>query len=102
MPEAVQELAGRFTAIAACIEGGESSERLLALLRETQAACEQAANAAPQGELKGWLVNLRAATETWREVWPRLGGQREFRHAVAREARLWSKRLLELELERSG
>ena len=97
MSEAVQELAGRFAAIAVCIEGGEPSERLLTLLREAQAACEQAADAAPQGELKDWLVNLRAATETWQQVWPRLGAQRDFRLAVAREARLWSKRFSAVE-----
>jgi hypothetical protein len=53
-------------------------------------------------ERRALLAHVQTAAQTWREVWPRLGGQREFRHAVAREARLWSKRLLELELERSG
>ena len=62
---------------------------------ETRALCEQAAGRAGSGALNALLANVSTALRTWQDVWPRLGTQRDFRVAVAREARLWAKRLSE-------
>ena len=48
-----------------------------------------------QAEVKQLLTNVQQALQTWQEVWPRLGTSGEFRAAVAREARQWSKRFSE-------
>ena len=83
-------LAERFTAIAEWIDQGRDDAGLPPLLAQARVLCEQAAasaKAVPE------LANLQQALTTWETVWPRLGVQPEFRQAVAREARLWAKRL---------
>ena len=46
--------------------------------------------------VKEMFEDLRLRVTTWRQVWPRLGKQPEFRNAVAREAHAWSQKLLKL------
>ncbi len=85
-------IAEQFTAIAKWIDEGRGAEGVLPLLAQARVLCEQAATSA-MAKAKPELVNLQQALETWQTVWPRLGSQQEFRLAVAREARLWAKRL---------
>jgi hypothetical protein len=86
-------IAAKFAAIATAVIQRRPDPELQDTLEQTQAFCGWAAAGAPSGELKALLPNLKTALETWRQVWPRLGAQREFRQAVAREADLWSRRL---------
>ena len=83
------------SAIAACVEERKPQAALMGRFEETRALCEQAAARVGSGELNALLANVSTALRTWQDVWPRLGTQRDFRVAVAREARLWAKRLSE-------
>ena len=93
MTASVDQLAASLTALASGIEARQPDASLLALLAKTQALCECAGASEGSAARKQRLAQVRTATETWHTVWPRLGGQRDFRLAVAREARLWSKRI---------
>ena len=42
------------------------------------------------------LSDLQVRVATWREVWPRLGKDPQFRNAVARESHAWVNKLLKL------
>ena len=70
------------TALADGIEARQDDPQVLARLAQARAACRPTAGDA----------QLVTVLEAWQQVWPRLGAQREFRLAVAREARLWAKR----------
>lgn len=85
-------IAKQFAAIAAWIDEGRAADGLPPLIAQARVLCEQAA-ASAAAKAKPDLVNLQQALTTWETVWPRLGSQQEFRQAVAREARLWAKRL---------
>jgi len=85
-------IAANFAAIVSCIDDCKPEQVLASLLQETEAFCSWAA-ADSAGELKRLLSNLTKPLQTWRQVWSRLGAQREFRLAVAREAAMWAKRL---------
>ena len=89
------QLAASFAEIAERIEGRAQDETLGQLLTKTQTLCQQEASRASSAELRELLTNVQAALTRWHEVWPRLGAQREFRLAVAREARLWCKKFSE-------
>ena len=89
-PEQVTRLAAQLAAIASHLSATHPDAQLLDLLEHARRSSEAAAAHAPA--LAGLLANLTMALQTWRDVWPRLGAQREFRLAVAREARLWSER----------
>jgi hypothetical protein len=83
---------GEFAAIASAVESRAERPDVPALFSSVEGLCREAAQREPSGERRQWLVNVQSVLQTWQQVWPRLGGQREFRLAVAREARLWSKR----------
>ena len=91
---ALAQLAERFGAIATCVDGRRGDAAVSTAIEEA-AACCQAATEGRGDEVRALLTNLTTALQTWREVWPRMGKQSEFRLAVAREAGLWSKRLQE-------
>lgn len=86
-------VAGQFAAVAACVEGRRSDDEVLRALSDAQSVCDQLAAAEGSATTTQLLQNVKTVFETWRQVWPRLGSQHEFRQAVAREARLWAKRL---------
>jgi len=88
--EDVAPLADRLETVAAGIESRQSDDAVIALLCLAQQACDRLAAHPAQGA--AWST-LGQALQTWQQVWARLGGQRDFRLAVAREARLWAKRL---------
>ena len=90
------QLAARFASIAACVDERRPEAATLELLAQTAAACAEAARVESSPATKQLLANVETAVSAWHQVWPRLGAQGEFRLAVAREARLWSKRLSEL------
>ena len=81
-----------FAAAAAAVEAHRADAMILDALREAASACRRVVSDRPAGANPDELLNVQAALSTWQEVWPRLGGQREFRQAVAREARWWMKR----------
>ena len=90
--EQVAQIAGHFGQVASSIRTNEPAEAVTRLCGEAQQRCEWAV-AQSRGELQRLLLNVQTALRTWREVWPRLGHQQEFRAAVSREAERWSKRL---------
>ena len=90
-PERLERLATHFARIASCVDANTSDDDVSAILEETETFCEGLA--ADRSDETQLLRNLKTALGTWRQVWPRLGSQREFRLAVAREAAQWSKRL---------
>ena len=90
----LSDIAASFARIASCIHEDQPDSVLRAACEETETLCTAAAPESP-GEVGPLLINVTTALQTWRQVWPRLGQQREFRLAVAREAALWSKRLQE-------
>ena len=88
----LQRVSERFTAITAAAEDDERHAIMGTALSQTKAACEEAAAHEQSGDVKQRLTDVASALQTWQDVWPRLGTQPEFRLAVSREARLWSKR----------
>ena len=90
--ERLARIAANFSQIASCVSERKPDAALTAILEETEAFCEWTA-AAGSAKTQSLLLNVKTALGTWRQVWPRLGAQREFRLAVAREADLWSRRL---------
>ena len=66
------------------------SDGVPTLLAECLAACahETTISKTPQADLQQRLT-------VWRDVWPRLGKDPQFRAAVAREAHRWSAALLQ-------
>jgi len=91
---AADQAVAQLTAIAVAVEERQPEAAVLKLLRETTMLCERLTAEATVPQLKTSLAQVQTAADTWQKVWPRLGSQREFRQAVAREARLWSQRLL--------
>ncbi len=81
-------VAAQLLRVAEAIEAGRSDAAILQALQ--QAGASRPANGRQSADE---LHRLGTGLETWRQVWPRMGGQRDFRMAVAREARLWAKRL---------
>lgn len=80
----------------AVLQEGHSDASSTEWMATVQRQCEQMLGAHPRGELARILDNVKTALDTWQRVWPRLGRDREFRLAIAREARLWAKRIAEL------
>ena len=78
--------------VAEQVDAGAGDAEVQELLAAARTRCAQEAAGAAPGQRR-LLANVQTALATWAEVWPRLGRQREFRAAVAREARLWSTRL---------
>ena len=84
-------VADHFAAIAERVERRQADDGVPQLFAQTRTLCERTA-ATSSAEMQRALSQVQQALETWATVWPRLGAQPEFRLAVAREARLWSKR----------
>ena len=89
----LERLAAHFERIASCIRQRQPETALAETLRQTRAFCEWAAAEERSTSVKQLLLNVTMALQTLQAVWPRMGTQREFRLAVAREADLWSRRL---------
>ena len=89
----LSRIAAGFARIVSCLTQPASPDEVTAVLAETQTLCERAADVPHEAEVRNLLPNLKTAVMTWRQVWPRLGEQREFRQAVLREAGLWARRL---------
>jgi len=85
-------IAAAFADIAEQIDGRAQEETLREVFARTQTLCQEAVARASSADMRQLLGNVQAALARWHEVWPRLGGQRDFRSAVAREARLWSRK----------
>jgi hypothetical protein len=90
-----EQVPARLTALASGIEARQPAQAIMGLLEHTRSSCQEAVGTARAHALKPLLAQVETAARTWQQVWPRLGGDREFRLAVAREARLWAKRLAE-------
>ena len=88
------QVAAHLAAIAVSIESHQPDGAVMDLLGQAPGLCERVAAMVRGAEVTQALAQIKTAAETWRSVWPRLGHQRDFRGAVAREARLWSQRLL--------
>ena len=99
MSGGVEALAGAFTAIAAAAEASQPPPTMPELLEQATRLAEYLAAEAGAATVQQFAAHLQTVAQTWHRVWPRLGGQRDFRLAVAREARRWSQELLALELK---
>jgi len=88
-------LAEQCLAVQACIDEQRAEAQLLEALQHARQQCEAAAAHAVGAGEQELLGRLTTVVGTWQQVWPRLGAQRDFRSAVAREARLWAQRLAE-------
>lgn len=88
-----QRLAQGCLDVAGDIEAGRSEAALCQHLQRAHTLCGAAAAGERDAARRELLAHLQTALSTWQQVWPRLGGQQPFRLAVAREARLWAKRL---------
>ena len=86
----------QFQRIADAIEQRVSDRLVTETLETAQALCAEATAHAPDAAARTLFTNVHTALETWQAVWPRLGAQKEFRQAVAREAGLWARKLGEL------
>jgi hypothetical protein len=84
-------IADGFEAVAAAAQARAPAAHLQDAVRQTQDLCAWAAPEASADD-RTLLTNLQTALATW-HVWPRLGRQPEFQHAVAREAGRWAKHL---------
>lgn len=96
-PTGFADVAEQFLAIAEAIKARQSDGVLLKLFQEAQLMCRSAASHEQLAEPQRLLTNVQTALATWQDVWPRLGSRPEFRLAVVREARLWSKRFAQTE-----
>lgn len=86
-------LEAQFQRIADAIEQRQSDRLVTETFETARTLCAEAVAHAPAGASRTLLTNVQTALETWHTVWPRLGAQKEFRQAVAREAALWARKL---------
>lgn len=87
----IAQAAAAFSRIAKRLEGAEDPAPAFT---EARQLCEAASSdAVLDAEARQIFQDLVTAVETWRTVWPRLGGRSEFRGAVIREAGQWARRL---------
>ena len=84
---AATTLGEQLTQLAEAAERGPA-ERVPVVLSSCLAAC-----APPTAKTQ--LADLQQRLTVWRDVWPRLGKDPQFRAAVAREARRWSAEFLQ-------
>ena len=91
-----EQIAANFATMATLLEEQRPATLLTEIFVRTQALCEGAVAQESRANAKTLADNVQSALRTWQQVWPRLGSQPPFRQAVAREARLWSKKFLEL------
>ena len=82
-----------FLQVAAQIEQRDTQHAVEKLLKQLRLDCQKLSEAAKSKETQASAAQVQQALETWLQVWPRLSSQPDFRHAVAREARLWANRL---------
>ena len=66
------------------------SDGVPTLLAECLTACAQDATISKTSQ-----ADVQQRLTVWRDVWPRLGQDPQFRAAVAREARRWSAQFLQ-------
>ncbi len=83
----------QFLELAALVEKRAASQAIEKLLSKLRLDCESAVIPAASKEANAAFVQVQQTLGTWKDVWPRLGPQAEFRLAVAREARAWANRL---------
>ena len=86
-------LEAQFQRIADAIEQRASDRLVTETLETARALCAETAAQTSDAAARTLFTNVRTALETWHTVWPRLGAQKEFRQAVAREAGLWARKL---------
>jgi hypothetical protein len=86
-------LEAQFRRIVDAIEQRQSDRLVTETFETTRALCAEAAAHASGAAARTLFANVHTALETWHTVWPRLGAQKEFRQAVAREAALWARKL---------
>ena len=86
-------LAEQLLALASAIDARRPDADIAALLQQVSRLCERASAAERSAAVRETLTRVQRATQAWQQVWHRLSEDREFRLAVAREARLWSRRL---------
>lgn len=83
-----ERIAAILLRLADAVEQGRQDAVILEALRQARAA--RSANGSSASEA---FRRVDTVLDAWQQVWPRMGGQRDFRMAVAREARRWAKEL---------
>ena len=89
------QASAHLNALADGIESRQPDATILRALGQAHACCRDGQAAVRAGAATQYLRQAATAADAWQQVWSRLGADREFRLAVAREARLWAKRLAE-------
>ena len=89
----LEQFAHRFLALASGIQGERPEATVTEALGQAEALARKLSESGASTETRTLAAQLTTALQTWRTVWPRMGSQREFRSAVAREAVQWAKRL---------
>ena len=87
----VGELASRFSELE---EACHTPKKADGLLGEIESFIKESLSAGGSAKTKEILEDLQTRVATWHLVWPRLGGDPQFRNAVAREAHAWAQKLL--------
>lgn len=90
------DLAEAFAALAEAVDARGSAVAIRTALERTHAMCEALSGQKPTAAVRQALEEAQIALRAWREVWPRLGAQHDFRAAVVREARGWATRAASL------
>ena len=85
----VARVAALLLRLADAIEQDRQDAVILEALRQARAARSANGSAASETSRR-----VDTVLEAWQQVWPRMGGQRDFRMAVAREARRWAKEMV--------
>ena len=83
----------QFQRIADAIEQHQSDRLVTETFETARTLCAETAAHTSDAAARTLFTNVQTALDTWQAVWPRLGAQKEFRHAVAREAALWARKL---------
>ncbi|MBI3321102.1 MAG: hypothetical protein HYZ91_02405 [Candidatus Omnitrophica bacterium] len=96
MSGSLEPITTELLAVASAIQERQPEAAMIERLATLERLCAAPVAQERNGAATPWLANVKTVLETWRQVWPRLGQDEEFRLAVAREARLWSKRLASL------
>ena len=93
--QVIETLSSDFSKLEALCARSKSGE-VEPLLKEMARFMERSLAGESSKSIQELLSDLQVRVATWRDVWPRLGKDPQFRNAVARESHAWSQKLLKL------
>ena len=96
--QVVENLSSDFSRLEQACNHPKDSGNFNGLFLKMEHLMESSLDAKSPRAVKEMFEDLRLRVTTWREVWPRLGKDPQFRNAVARESHAWSQKLLRLKV----